>query len=328
MVLMGGPSAEHEISLHTGEQIIAHLNPLRYSVTPVTITKTGKWLMPDEKNNRTVDALSKIAKTAHIAFIALHGTFGEDGTVQGLLESFNIPYTGSGICASALGMDKPRSLALFRDSGFYVPKFRVIRKNEFNTNKTRSFLRDISREFSFPLVVKPSNLGSSIGVVIIRSKKDLLKGIQRVFGYALEIIIQKFIPGREITCAILENKNGSLVALPPIEIVPRKNAFYDYESKYSDHGSDHFIPPRNMDKKKITMIQDAARRAHQIIGCSGISRTDFILSNDEKLAILEINTIPGMTPTSLVPQAAQVMGIEFPELLDCIIESALKGRSH
>lgn len=332
---MGGPSAEHDVSLDSGEQIIAHLDPMQYTVTPVTIAKTGEWIMPDTKEDQTntvrnrklspADALVRMAETIHVAFIALHGTFGEDGTIQGLLESFNIPYTGSGILASALGMDKPRSLAVFRDSRFNVPAFRVVHRNEYNQH-SKKLLHEVSKEFSFPLVVKPSNLGSSVGVNIIHTKPALSKGIRHAFTFAPNIIIQKFVSGREITCGVLEKSNGSLIALPPVEIIPRKNKFYDYKSKYSNHGSDHFIPPPHMTPKTISMIQHAAYRAHQIIGCSGMSRTDFILGNDGTLSLLEINTIPGMTKTSLLPQSAAAAGISFPRLIDMLVQSALTIR--
>lgn len=325
-VLMGGPSAEHEVSLHTGEQILAHLDPARYIPTPVIISKKGAWLMRcgDDRQAKLsrADTLSTIAKNAHVAFIALHGAFGEDGTAQGLLESFDIPYTGSGVLASALGMDKPRSLSVFRDNGFTVPPFYVLSETDTRSSSKEKMMETI-RTPGFPLVVKPSDHGSSIGVSIVRASGDMPRAMALAKKYSPDIIVQKFIHGREITCGVIE-KGKNAIALPPVEIVPRKGKFYDYKSKYADGGSDHFIPPPNMTPKTIKIIQDAAHRAHHVIGCSGMSRTDFILADDGILHILEINTIPGMTSTSLLPQSAAHIGIHFPQLLDILITNALR----
>lgn len=324
-ILMGGPSAEHEVSLHTGEQILAHLDSTKYIATPAIISKKGEWFMGRTDNKQAklsrADVLSAIAKNTDIAFIALHGAFGEDGTVQGLLESFDIPYTGSGVLASALGMDKPRSLLVLRDNGFTVPPFCVLLETDTPASSKKK-LAEI-RTFGFQFVVKPSDHGSSIGVSIVRKLSDMLSAIALAKKYSSNIIVQKFIQGREVTCGVIE-KGKHVVALPPVEIVPRKSKFYDYRAKYADGGSDHFIPPRNMAPKTIRMIQDTAHRAHDVIGCSGMSRTDFILGDDGNLHILEINTIPGMTSTSLLPQSAAAMGITFPKLLDMLIQNGLK----
>lgn len=324
-VLMGGLSAEHEVSLRSGEQIMANLNPARYIATPVVISKKGEWFMERADNKQAklsrADVLSAIAKNTDIAFIALHGAFGEDGTVQELLESFDIPYTGSGVLASALGMDKPRSLSVLRDNRFTVPPFYVLSATD-TLSSSKKKIAEI-RTLGFPLVVKPSNHGSSIGVSIVHKWGDMARALALAKKYSSTVVVQKFIKGREITCGIIE-KGKNTVALPPVEIVPRKGKFYDYKSKYADGGSDHFIPPPNMAPKTIQMIQDAARRAHRVIGCSGVSRTDFILGGDGNLHILEINTIPGMTSTSLLPQSAAFVGIHFPKLLDILIASGLR----
>jgi len=334
---MGGPSAEHDVSLHTGEQILNALDTKRYIATPVIITKKGEWIMSLAGRKHSVKniipqahALTALAKNTDIVFIALHGTFGEDGTIQSLLGGFGIPYTGSGMLASALGMDKTRASRIFRDAGMNVPAFRVVSADEIK-NIDKKQMEEIIREFGIPLVVKPSDQGSSVGVSIVQKAKDLPEAIAMAKKYSPNIIIQKFIKGREVTCGIIDRieKGKKLtVALPPVEIVPRFGAFYDYKSKYANGGSDHLIPPFDMPAETIKTIQDGARHAHAVIGCSGMSRSDFILDQNNKLHILEINTIPGMTSTSLLPQAAQAVGIKFPELLDHIIESALKNKSH
>ncbi len=339
VVLMGGPSAEHEVSLATGREILANLDPKKYAVLPVTITKSGQWLLPRATSRgarkiasgdtgalvRTASAaIGDIAgQKADVVFIALHGKYGEDGVVQGLLEALGMRYTGSGVLASALGMDKPSSLAVFREAGLAVPDFQVLQ--EINLRKNRNaVVQKLVQRFSLPLVVKPANHGSSVGVSIVKKIGDMARAIREAGKYSNRIIIQRFIRGRELTCGVLENPGGNLQALPPIEIIPKLAGFYDYRSKYANQGSEHVIPPRDLNKKTIAAVQAAACTAHSAIGCSGMSRSDFILGGDGKLYILEINTIPGMTATSLLPQAAAAAGIPFPRLLDTIIHSALK----
>lgn len=342
MVLMGGPSAEHEVSLHTGEQIKAHLDPRKYEVVCATIAKNGRWTIDAHGKDlkRSAPAFSGLntpmiagAALYHIAqqgidvaFIALHGKFGEDGMIQGILDTLDIPYTGSGVLASALGMNKPRSLSVFRDVGFDVPQFSIFSTADIKYMSPREH-KKIIKNFDLPLVVKPSDHGSSIGVSIVRNAKDLEQAIALAKKYSPEVIVQKFITGREVTCGVIEHKDGSVFALPPIEIIPRLGKFYDYDSKYADQGSDHLIPPRGMPQKRIAAIQKAAVHAHHVIGCSGMSRSDFILDKNGILHILEINTIPGMTSTSLLPQSAAHIGIGFPELLDRLIVSALKKKT-
>lgn len=309
---MGGPSAERKISLATGKNIIAALDARKYSVRPVIIPKNGG-----------LPALPK----ADVAFIAMHGKYGEDGTIQAILEALKIPYTGSGVLASALGMDKPRASAVFAAAGLTVPEFLLITKKDF---KRGVRLNAIIKRLRFPMVTKPADQGSSVGTSIVKNAHELKQGIREALRYSDRAIIQKFIRGREITCGVLEThprptqtEFGSVLPLPPIEIRPQKGKFYDYRSKYEDGGSEHIIPPPGLSKRTIKMIQNAACRAHQVIGCSGMSRSDFILGEDGRLYILEINTIPGMTKTSLLPEAAKAAGLDFSKLVDTIINTAL-----
>ena len=341
LVFMGGPSSEHEVSLNTGKEVIKNLDKQKYIAEPVVITKNGKWLMPPVKRLLLENSVlsSGAGKSLILAepqalkkmnymkpdavFIAMHGEFGEDGTVQGLLESFGIPYTGSGILASSLGMDKPRQSALFRQAGLDIPYFIVAQKDEWKKNKNR-ILRGIAEKFVFPCVVKPANRGSSVGVSIVGSDPTKLESaLNSAFSYSDSVLVQKFIKGREITCGVVENEKGLLLPLPPTEILAKAGAFYDYKSKYADGGSEHIIPPRNISMRLLKKIQDAACLTHNILGCRGMSRTDFILSPKGKLYVLEINTLPGMTSTSLLPEAAKTAGISFPKLLDLIIQSAV-----
>jgi len=331
IVLAGGPSSEHEVSLRTADEIIKHLDPKKYSAKKVVITKTGQWLMPRETiklastsprglilpEKQAIDSFRD--KKIDAAFIAMHGEYGEDGKIQGLLDVAGIPYTGSGVLASALGMDKTRSLGLLKSAGFLAPEFFELNKKE----AARRRYGAVSQKFKFPLVVKPADRGSSVGVSIVKGKKDFIAAVKNAEKFSKRVIVQKFIEGRELTCGVLE-KRGKLIALPPVEIKPKADKFYDYKSKYSEGGSEHIIPPKNLSANLLDFIKNRAVLAHQVLGCSGMSRSDFILGKDGKLYILETNTIPGMTKTSLLPEAASVAGISFSSLLDLIIASAFK----
>jgi len=337
-VLMGGPSAEHEVSMHTGGEIIKNLDPGAYTALPVVIDKSGRWLATSEPNSwltarastgerrmsvARIEMPVAVVEKADVIFIALHGAYGEDGTVQGLLETLGVPYTGSGVLASALGMDKPRSLAVFREAGLRAPEFGVVAADDERKSTGRMARHWIGR-LGLPLVVKPADHGSSVGVSIVRDRGQFAPAIREAGRYSREIIVQKYIKGRELTCGVLEGNKGALMPLPPVEIRPNLGGFYDYQSKYADGGSDHIVPPAGLSARAIAAVQAAACTAHRAIGCRGMSRTDFIRDPRGGLYVLEINTIPGMTATSLLPQAAAAAGISFPRLLDMIIRSALK----
>lgn len=289
-VLMGGPSAEHEVSLKTGAMILQYLDPVRYDAQRVFIDKRGRWSTP----------LKKLKRQADIVFIAMHGEYGEDGTVQALLEKEHIPFTGSGSTASRLGMDKIVAGELFKKSGFNIPPPPTI----------------------FPIVVKPSDRGSSVGITIAKDTDELWSAIQIALRVSSHIMFQQLIRGREITCGVLEI-NGKPMPLPPTEIIPIASSFFDFKAKYIPGGSQEITPP-NLPTDVIKRIQRVALTAHRVIGCRGMSRTDTILDAHGNIFILEINTIPGMTKTSLLPQAAKAMGVSFPQLLDHIIAAALQ----
>lgn len=299
-VLFGGRSAEREISIRTGKQIIEHLDQEKYIVTLLEIPKTG---------NAWVAKL--VASKPTVAFIALHGPFGEDGTIQGMLEMLGIPYTCSGVLASALALDKFRLLELMRAQGIKTPKGILL---------TRSDIRRVIREIGFPCIVKPNRLGSSVGITVnIQNERDLQAALNLNFRYDPEALVEEYIKGREITASVLGNTKPR--ALPLIEIVAKIGSFYNYDSKYVDGGSDHLIPaplPRTLTE----IIQSIAIHAHNAIGARGVTRSDFIARGTTPY-FLEINTIPGMTKTSLVPQAAVAAGISFTALLNRLIDSAL-----
>lgn len=344
MVLMGGPSDEHEVSLSTGKQILNALDKDKYSISSVTIGKDGKWLLSNQnkldtqhgdqsseekslttiETGRAIDQMKSSGNKIDVALIAMHGKFGEDGTIQGLLESVGIPYTGSGVLASALAMDKVRSSELFLYHGLLVPEFMHYSKNEWQKDG-ENIIQSIKNKFGFPCVIKPTDSGSSVGVTIVKKFENLKSAIELAFEKSNTIMAQEFISGREVTCGVLDF-GGDIgeKALTPTEIIPKNSDFFDYKAKYTPGASNDITPP-NMEKDIIEKIQAIALKAHTILGCSGMSRTDMMVLGDD-IYVLETNTIPGMTPTSLLPQEAQAEGISFPQLLDRIIQSALKKK--
>jgi len=311
VVLCGGVSPEHEVSLATGRTVASALDRATYDVQTVTIARDGHSM-----------AWLESVRAANIVFIALHGAGGEDGTIQGLLETMRIPYTGSGVLASALAMDKARSGQLLAANGLHVPRFSAIERSvpfSFSHENEKGF-RAAADAVGFPCVVKPSNCGSSVGVSIVRLVSELDAAGERAFAHSDIALVQEYIAGREVTCAVLDD--GEPVALPPTEIVPKSATFFDYDAKYTPGASEEITPPR-LPSEVIAEIQRTAVRAHGILDCSGVSRTDMIIADDGRLFVLETNTIPGMTETSLLPQAAAAAGIPFSALLDRIIHAAL-----
>lgn len=302
---MGGPSSEHEVSLNTGEKIAEYLDREKFEVFPVKIKKNGRWPI----------TLANLKERADVAFIAMHGEYGEDGQVQSLLETFGIPYTGSGPVASAWAMDKGKAQLIFSENGLAVPEGVVFKKTDSDINWAQV------KTWDLPLVVKPTDRGSSVGVSIAKKNEDLVPAIRQAFRHSNTVMIQKYIKGRELACGVLDI-NGTAVALMPTEIVPKKSDFFDFASKYEVGGSEEITPP-DLPREKLKEIQLTALRAHKALGCSGMSRADFILDSSGKLHVLEVNTIPGMTQTSLLPQQAEKMGFGFSRLLEIIIKSAL-----
>lgn len=304
VVLMGGTSGEREISLSTGRMIMAALDPTQYTTVALDTAVTA-------------DLLSALpAARPDVAFIALHGRGGEDGTVQGLLELLSIPYTGSGVLASALAMDKHMTKRILRTEGISVPDDILVSRQQIGD--AQALLRRVSDRLSYPVVVKPNREGSTIGCSIVKDDRGLPIAVAEALRYDAEVLIEEFIRGTEITAGLLGSRDPEV--LPLVEIVAR-GGFYDYEAKYAPGGSEHIIPAR-VSALAEERARDYARRTHCVLGCRGMSRVDMIVSGDRP-CVLEINTIPGMTPTSLLPDAARAAGIGFPELLGRIIGDAL-----
>ncbi len=287
-VLKGGPSSEREVSLRTGAAVAVALRSLGYEVEEVDVT------------GREVNLPAGI----DFVFLALHGTFGEDGTVQAILEARGVPYTGCGIAASRLAFDKEASKDLFRAAGIPTPSgFVVSRGGEF---------RDVLA-MAMPVVVKPSRQGSTVGMSFVFSTEEIEPALKKAWEFDSHVLVEQFVKGREFTVGILGNQ-----ALPPVEIVP-KHGFYDYDNKYTAGATDYYCPAR-IDDETTRRIQKAAFLAHRVLCCQVYSRVDVMLDQEGRPFVLEVNTIPGMTATSLLPKAAAAAGIDFPGLCRRILE--------
>ena len=295
---MGGLSSEREVSLLSGNAVLRALTEKGYSAVAIDVGR---------------DVTELLRKSGiEVAFNGLHGKFGEDGAIQGLLEIMGIPYTGTGILASAMGMNKIISKAVFKAFGLRVGPFLVVSAGDTGT------LATAQAKIGFPLVVKPSSEGSSVGVSMVNTGDELAPAVKLAFSYDREVLIEKFIGGMEVQVGILGER-----ALGAIEIVP-KDVFYSYKAKYEQGMSDHFFPAR-IPKDVYTRTLDAGLLAHRALGCRGYSRVDFIIDNDGVPYILEVNTLPGMTATSLLPEIAQGAGISFPDLVEQILRLAIAG---
>ncbi|OGN09253.1 MAG: hypothetical protein A3J46_04605 [Candidatus Yanofskybacteria bacterium RIFCSPHIGHO2_02_FULL_41_11] len=312
-VLMGGSSSEHEISLLTGQNVINHLDKSKYQPIPIKISKNGSWFL-----NNKLSSQKDILKSCDMIFNALHGSFGEDGKLQAILEHQGIKYTGSGIAASALAMDKYHSREIFKLAGFNVPRTLKIKKDENYSARLNFFINKIIK---LPVVVKPCSSGSSVGVQVVNNPKMVKKAVSETFKIDSQALVEEFIKGREVTCGVLD-VNGQTTALPVTEIVPLKNnKFFNFNAKYKD-GHSNEITPAPIEESVYQKVQDVAIKAHEILNCRGYSRTDMMLKNGNgTIYILETNTLPGLTQASLLPKAALHAGISFPELLDKIILS-------
>jgi D-alanine-D-alanine ligase len=298
-VLMGGFSSERDISLKSGKAVFAALREAGCRVTAIDIVSSDTEEIAYQLKDSGIEA----------AFIALHGQFGEDGGVQSLLEKFHIPYTGSGAEASRLAMNKISSYEAFEKAGLIPPAHRVLRKGEaFEPD-------DVLAKIGCPLIVKPSSEGSSIGITIVQRPEEFPAAVQTAFGFGPEILVETYVSGREMTVGILGEE-----PLPVLEIRSR-NVFFDFAAKYQQGMTDYLVPaPLSPDVSQ--KLQQMALRAHRALGCEHFSRVDFMLDADMRPWILEINTIPGFTATSLLPKAAKAAGIEFPQLCLKIIRMA------
>lgn len=300
-LLYGGNSEERKVSFKSAQEVYKALTCLKYPVEKI----------PADRN--LIKQLKK--RRFDVAFIAMHGGSGEDGTLQALLEILKTPYTGSGVLASALAMHKTMSKRLFLANGIATPSFLTVRKGSQG-----DLVQRIKGSMGFPVVVKPPAQGSTIGLSIVRQEKDLAKALKEAFEFDTELLIEQFVEGTEITVGVLGNDKPK--ALPTLEITTQ-TGFYDYETKYTKGLSGHIIPAR-IEEKQRKQAKKAAIAAHKALGCKGFSRADFIVSKGKEPLLLEVNTIPGLTKLSLFPDAARAAGIDFKELVQKLIDLALE----
>jgi D-alanine-D-alanine ligase len=302
-LLSGGISSEREVSLKSGQQVYEALDKSKYEIRRYDPKTDLQRLVAD-------------ARRIDVALIILHGPFGEDGTVQGMLDLLGIPYQGSGVLGSALAMNKLVAKQLYETAGLPVAPYRIVRRRDGID------AGDVAQQLGFPVVIKPIEAGSSVGMSIVRDKTALPKAMHDAFAHGRSVMVEAFIAGVEVTGGVLGNDAPE--ALPLIEIVPSQGyEFFNYEAKYTP-GATQEICPARIDEAVAAKARQYAVRAHQVLNCRGYSRTDMIL-NDDRLYVLETNTIPGMTATSLFPQAARVAGYSFSQLLDRLIQLSLEA---
>ena len=302
-LIAGGKSGERQVSLNGAKEVYQALDKGKYTI-------------------RQYDPATDMAKIAadaaliDMAFILLHGPYGEDGTMQGFLDLLGIPYQGAGVLGSALAMDKNLAKILYRHAGLTVPAWQMLDRKKMTSPE------ELQEELGLPLVIKPVGQGSSLGMSIPKTVAALRQGLEKAFSFGSEVMVEAFIKGREITGGIIGNEN--LTALPLVEIIPNdRYDFFDYDAKYTK-GASREICPAPLDEKITEMAQQIALAAHRALRLRGYSRTDMIVAEDGTIYVLETNTIPGMTPTSLLPQAAAAGGLPFAALLDRLIELAME----
>lgn len=328
-LLFGGRSAEHEVSLISASAIYKNIDKRKYDVISIYITKEGEWktstspLLPPEKLEKGTSfsflpwqagALSRKVR-ADIYFPVLHGPYGEDGTIQGLLEMADVPYVGAGVLASAAGMDKAVMKALFAAKKLPLVKHRTFLDAEYQKNK-KAILSLIKKEFPLPFFVKPANLGSSVGISKVKNYAETPRALSKAFRYDRKILVEEGVIGREVECSVLGNDEPR--ASLPGEVIPYRE-FYDYRDKYLE-GKTRFRIPADLPKPKVKEIQRLAVEAYKAVDCSGMARIDFFFEEKTgKIYVNEINTIPGFTEISMYPKLWGVSGIPFPRLVEELI---------
>lgn len=330
-VIFGGRSGEHEVSVRSARSVMAALDPARWEPVPFAIAKDGAWLTPAETQARldegavafdggrpllrAGDALAALS-SCDIAFPLVHGTYGEDGTLQGFLEMADLPYAGAGVAASSIGMDKALMKALFREAGIPVTRFCVLRAWDVEAEASRA-TRFVEDQVGYPCFVKPANGGSSVGVSKVASREDLPTAFARAFAYDDKAVIEAAVAGREVECSVLGNEwpEASVVG----EIEPDRE-FYDYESKYSDNSRTQLHIPARIPDAVAERVRELAVRMFQAMGCEGYARVDFFVTGDGDVIANEVNTIPGFTSISMYPKLWEASGLPYRELLTRILE--------
>ncbi len=313
-VLRGGPSAEYEVSLKTGAAVLRHLNQEKYESLDMFIDRNGVWHFRGAPTTP-----ERAVRHVDVIFNALHGTYGEDGEVQKLLHWHRVPYTGSDALGSTIGMNKVLSKKRAESLGIHTAPFQVLEKE----HEQPASLRDIYMAFSPPVVVKPVDSGSSVGVRIVKKLTDFFDAVKEAFSHSKKVLVEEFIKGKEATVGVVDNfRKEPVYALPPIEIRPPSDKeFFDYEAKYS--GRSEEICPGNFSYVEKRSLENAAKLIHQGLGLRHYSRSDFIVS-PRGIYFLEVNTLPGLTEESLIPKALSSVGCSFPDFLDHLIHEAIR----
>ncbi|HVB34604.1 MAG TPA: D-alanine--D-alanine ligase family protein [Patescibacteria group bacterium] len=342
-ILFGGRSAEHEVSIASAASVIRALDPAKYIAVPIGISKEGRWLVAGSEQKTLADTIrqgrrvclsaepgsvvrsldldgSSLPIDVDVVFPVLHGTFGEDGTVQGLLELAGLPYVGCGVLASSVGMDKEVQKRLFDHAGLPVVKYLSVSRARWKAG-SEAVLEDVRRRFHFPVFVKPATLGSSVGMTKAHNAVELTEGLQLAAQFTEKILVERAVNAREIEVSVLGNEDPH--ASVPGEIIPHRE-FYDYTAKYSEEGT-QLVVPAPLTARQTAKVQDYAVRAFQAIEGSGMARVDFFLERQTgRLYVNEINTIPGFTPISMYPHLWEASGVGYSKLIDRLIQLALE----
>lgn len=344
-ILFGGKSAEHEVSLQSAKNVIDAIDKEKYDVTLIGIDKTGHWYLNDSSQfllnstdpkcialNKTDKDIvlvpgdesqkflcisdTKASSKIDVIFPILHGTYGEDGTVQGLLKLANIPFVGAGVLGSAIGMDKDVAKRLLRDAGIPIAKFVVFHR----WNQDDLSFQEISSQLGLPLFIKPANAGSSVGVSKVKNEAQFIKAVKEALEFDNKVLIEEFIEGREVECSVLGNEKPIVSKVG--EIIAQQE-FYSYEAKYIDENGAILEIPARMDEEMTKKIQEVAIKTFKVLCCEGMARVDLFLTKDNQVIVNEINTIPGFTKISMYPKLWEISGISYRELIDKLIQLAL-----
>jgi len=343
-ILYGGRSAEHEVSLQSAKNVLAAMDKEKYRPVLIGIDKSGNWILNDSPNfllnaddprliklNASGEAISLIpqsegklsrrsggqtAAQVDVVFPVLHGPFGEDGTIQGLLKLANIPFVGAGVLGSAVGMDKEVMKRLLRDAGLPIGPFITVRSEDPLPD-----FKTVSAELGLPVFIKPANLGSSVGISKVDNVAEYHSAVRQAFDYDRKILIEAYIDGREIECSVLGNADP--MASVPGEVISSHD-FYSYEAKYIDENGAELKIPADLSTEEVERIQQLAVATFKTLSCEGMARVDFFLASSHEIIINEINTIPGFTAISMYPRLWEASGISYSELIDRLIQLALE----
>jgi D-alanine-D-alanine ligase len=329
-ILFGGKSSEHEISLLSAKSVVEALDKEKYEPVLINIDRNGVWhlkaeiedlsgessvaIVPKKEGSDLIHLSSptQTASSVEVVFPILHGTFGEDGTVQGLLKLAGIPFVGAGVLGSAIGMDKDVAKRLLRDAGIEIARFLVIHQHRKNSTS----YEECVEKLGLPFFIKPANAGSSVGVAKVKTKEDFESALEEAFLYDRKVLVEEFIKGREIECSVLGNERP--IASLPGEVIPQ-HEFYSYESKYLDEKGALYQIPVALPSDLTQKVQQTAIRAFEVLCCDGMARVDFFLTEEGKVILNEINTIPGFTKISMYPKLWQASGLSYTELIDRLI---------